>query len=647
MEQAPQPYDFDNNQPFLTGEVPADGVAQQLAAALDPTSPTLIDQIIETTPLWGREKIPQELTAILEQLDYHPRGTHLIPQFGPTIPFFTKIGDKVEGYKAKHIRNKHEKGKPEAAEFGVGRVGNQDVVVYAMHYDFMGGSLSSVAGEKLLQAMTLAEATKRPLLTIYSSGGARQDENGRALYQMERGVVGLEVLKEKAPHVPNIAILLGEVWGGVTASSMPRADLRIAYTGTRMGFAGGRVIAAHNGSMVSSSAQRAEVHALQRNVDVLVRSTDELMDYLTAFFLVDARLAPPFDPDLISPARVIGPARPERYFDFSKNTVAPARFAVDRRDATVKLSKQPRREQPLESLVETEIAAGKTSAEARKSAMGQVLNARYRNLLYDVARPDTEMILQQVFEDVVPLYNHYYDAKRGEYVYPSIVAGIGRIGLHPFLVAGDQPSYRVANGDITKILATPKPADIKYLLRVLNLGERLQLPLVLLTDTPGAEPSLDSELQGQFEDIANVLARYHSYPKPIMSIITGLQGSGGGLITSPRGDSLAVLSKGLMTVAEPGAASVIVYGAKPTPQNLTDTILALSPSSEMQHRIGLVDTVIPESFNPYETTATIRKHLIETYAQLAPIKPSQLLKDRWQVRLRDAPAFHVLEEPKG
>ena len=272
-----------------------------------------------------------------------------------------------------------------------------------------------------------------------------------------------------------------------------------------------------------------------------------------------------------------------------------------------------------------------------------MLTDRYRNLLFDVARPDTEMILQQAFQDVVPLYNHFYDKERGEYVYPPIIAGIGRIGLQAFMVAGNQPSYRVVDSEVSKILSTPKPADLKYLLRTLNLGDRLQLPLVLLTDTPGAEPSLDSELQGQFEDIANVLARYHKYGKPIMSIVTGLQGSGGGLVTSPRGDSLAVLSKGLMTVAEPGAASVIVYGANATHQNRTDTILALSPSSEMQRKIGLVDAVIPEADNPYETIAAIREHIIKTYGRLALIKSSKLLADRWNVRLRDAKPFKVSE----
>ena len=499
-----------------------------------------------------------------------------------------------------------------------------------------------MAGEKLLQAIELAEATKRPLLTIYSSGGARQDENARALYQMERGVVGLEVLKDKAPHVPNIAILLGEVWGGVTASSMPRADLRVAYTGTRMGFAGGRVIATHEGAEVSASAQRVEVHALQRNVDVLVRDTDELMSYLTAFLAIDSPPAAKFDPSLITPIQVVGPAGNQRFFRGSQNVVAPPLYEQDLKDAPVVAAMTPRSERNLATLLTAELAAGKT-ATAHQAAVGQLLTDRYRNLLFDSARPDTEMILQQAFQDVVPLYNHFYDKRRGEYIYPPIIAGLGRIGLQPFLVAGDQPSYRVANGEVSKILAAPKPADLKYLLRVLNLGDRLQLPLVLLTDTPGAEPSLGSELQGQFEDIANVLARYHKYGQPIMSIVTGLQGSGGGLVTSPRGDSLAVLSKGLMTVAEPGAASVIVYGANATPQNLTDTISALGPSGEMQRKIGLVDSVILEDDNPYQTIAAIRQHVVETYGRLAVIKAGKLVEDRWTVRLRHAEAFRVSE----
>ncbi len=635
-----------NEDHFIGGEVICDDIAQILAQELDSShqviAPTLAEQLVEATPRWSSKEIPKELESILEQVDFHPRGTHLIPQFD-TIPFFKRIGEKIEVYKDKHSRNREEKGKPEAAEFGVGKIDDHDVVIYAMHYDFMGGSLSSVAGEKLLQAIELAEATKRPLITIYSSGGARQDENGRALYQMERGVVALEALKEKAPHVPNVAVLLGEVWGGVTASSMPRADLRIAYTGTQMGFAGGRVIAAQENREVAEGAQRVEVHALQRNIDVLVHNTSELTQYLGSFLSVDSAQTPKFDGSIIPPTQLVGPDGEQRFFRFSQNIIAPPLYEDNQRDAHITISAEPRHERNIADLYATELAAGKTEADAQQTAIGQMLTDRYRNLLFDVARPDTEMVLQQAFQDVVPLYNHFYDKDRGEYIYPSIIAGIGRIGMRSFMVAGDQPSYRIVDGEVSKILSTPKPSDLKYLLRMVNLGDRLQLPLILLTDTPGAEPSLQSELQGQFEDIANILARYRTYGQPIMSIITGLQGSGGGLVTSPRGDSLAVLSKGLMTVAEPGAASVIVYGANATPQNRTDTILALSPSSEAQHEIGLVDTVVSEADSPYETVAAIRQHIIDTYSHLAPIKPSKLIEDRWNVRLRHAQAFRVSE----
>jgi hypothetical protein len=197
---------IDEDERFFTlGE---DFVGPSVLAEKHQPPPPLIDQIVEATPRWTKESIPAELDSILERLSFRPRGTRLIPDFD-TIPFFKRVGEKIERYRPKHDRNR-QKGKPEAAEYGTGKIGDQDVVVYAMHYDFMGGSMSSVTGEKLLQAIELAQKTKRPLITIYSSGGARQDENGRALYQMERAVAGLEMLRESAPHVPNVAVLLGE-----------------------------------------------------------------------------------------------------------------------------------------------------------------------------------------------------------------------------------------------------------------------------------------------------------------------------------------------------------------------------------------------------------------------------------------------------
>jgi len=460
---------------------------------------------------------------------------------------------------------------------------------------------------------------------------------------MERSVVGMEVFNEQCPHVPQVAVLLGEVWGGVTASSMPRADLRVAYTGGRMGFAGGRVIEAHEGTEISEDAQRVEVHALNRNVDVLVEDTPELVRYLGAFFKDAALMRRDFDPTRVGPAKLIGDSDGSRHFRLGHKVVAPVLLEDSQKDAHTVVTMRQREEPDIQALEEKALTAGQTPAQAHEAATGTLLTERYRNLLFDVARPDTEMILRQVFEDVVPFYNHFYNAETGEHTYPPIIAALGRIGTHTFMVAGDQPSYREHDGQVSKVLATPRPSDLKYLLRMIDLGDRLDVPLVLLTDTPGAEPSLDSEMHGQFNDIAAILARYHRYGRPIMSIVTGLQGSGGGLVTSPRGDSLAVVSKGLMTVAEPGAASVIVYGANANHQDRTDTILALAPQSEVQKEIGLVDTIIPESDDPYDTTATMRQHIIETYGPLSKIKRTELQRIRWDERLRHAQPFRLVK----
>jgi len=88
----------EDDQPLVRGEIPSEEVLQLLAKALNPsldTPPVLIEQILETTSRWNSKEIPKELDSVLNRLDFHPRGTALIPQFD-TIPFFKRVGEKIE-----------------------------------------------------------------------------------------------------------------------------------------------------------------------------------------------------------------------------------------------------------------------------------------------------------------------------------------------------------------------------------------------------------------------------------------------------------------------------------------------------------------------------------------------------------------------
>jgi len=187
-------------------------------------------------------------------------------------------GEKDESYLDK-LRRETGRGKSESSTYGTATIAGHQVVLYAMNWDFFAGSLGVVSGEKFQAAADLAISKKLPFVSVYASSGVRQHENFAGLTQMTRMVEAIRHFKEKVA-LPQIAVLLGNVWGGVSASAVPNADLIIATSGTNFGFAGPNVIEAFEGASVPTNSQSAEANLLDRNIDVVLADVDELVGYL-------------------------------------------------------------------------------------------------------------------------------------------------------------------------------------------------------------------------------------------------------------------------------------------------------------------------------------------------------------------------------
>jgi len=121
-----------------------------------------------------------------------------------------------------------------------GHIERTPVVVAAMEYGFIGGSMGVVVGEQITRAVEAALAERIPLIVVSCSGGARMQEGALSLMQMAKISAALALLDDEG--LPYISILTHPTTGGVTASyAMPR-DLNIAEPGALIGFAGPRVI---------------------------------------------------------------------------------------------------------------------------------------------------------------------------------------------------------------------------------------------------------------------------------------------------------------------------------------------------------------------------------------------------------------------
>ncbi len=149
-----------------------------------------------------------------------------------------------------------------------GHLDGQAVVLAAMEYRFMGGSMGSVVGEKIARAAELAADRRVPLLVVSASGGARMQEGILSLMQMAKISAALGRLRSAG--VPYISVLTDPTTGGVTASFAMLGDLNVAEPGALIGFAGPRVIQQTIRQELPEGFQRSEFLLEHGFVDMVV-----------------------------------------------------------------------------------------------------------------------------------------------------------------------------------------------------------------------------------------------------------------------------------------------------------------------------------------------------------------------------------------
>lgn len=146
----------------------------------------------------------------------------------------------LKPYSERLKRAQEETGLKDAVINARGKLHSRDVIVSAMEYSFIGGSMGSVVGEMITRAIEEALEKKQPIVIISASGGARMMEGVLSLMQLAKISAALAKLDEA--RVPFISVLTDPTTGGVTASFAMLGDLNIAEPGALIGFAGPRVI---------------------------------------------------------------------------------------------------------------------------------------------------------------------------------------------------------------------------------------------------------------------------------------------------------------------------------------------------------------------------------------------------------------------
>ena len=175
-----------------------------------------------------------------------------------------------------------ETGETDALVVMQGSIKSTPLVLAAFEFEFMGGSMGSVVGERFVRGVRVAYDNRVPFVCITSSGGARMQEGVSSLFQMAKTTAVLQELSKA--RLPFISILTDPTMGGVSASFAMIGDVVIAEPGALIGFAGPRVIEQTVREKLPEGFQRAEFLLEKGAIDMIVdrrQLKDELPRLLT------------------------------------------------------------------------------------------------------------------------------------------------------------------------------------------------------------------------------------------------------------------------------------------------------------------------------------------------------------------------------
>jgi acetyl-CoA carboxylase carboxyl transferase subunit beta len=193
----------------------------------------------------------------------------LFTNIRPTDPLtFTDTKE----YKSRLVESQKKSGLTDALRAAIGNVGEMPLVVACMDFNFIGGSMGSVMGEKIARSIDYGREHKIPVMVISKSGGARMMEAAFSLMQMAKTSAKLALLAKEG--IPYISLLTDPTTGGVTASFAMLGDFNIAEPEALIGFAGPRVIRETIGKDLPKGFQSSEFLLEHGFVDFITPRTE-------------------------------------------------------------------------------------------------------------------------------------------------------------------------------------------------------------------------------------------------------------------------------------------------------------------------------------------------------------------------------------
>jgi len=240
-------------------------------------------------------------------------------------------------------------------------------------------------------------------------------------------------------------------------------------------------------------------------------------------------------------------------------------------------------------------------------------------------RPYTEDYLARIFTD--------FDELAGDRAFAddkAIVGGIARLDGQPVMVIGHQKG-RDTQEKIKRNFGMPKPEGYRKALRLMQMAERFNMPIITFIDTPGAYPGVGAEERGQSEAIARNLKVMSSLKVPVICTVIGEGGSGGALAIGV-GDRVNMLQYSTYSVISPEGCASILWKSADKASVAAD---AMGITATRLKELKLIDGIVPEPLggahrNVDEMASFLKQRIQADLKELQQLNTPELLKQRYQ-----------------
>jgi acetyl-CoA carboxylase carboxyl transferase subunit beta len=447
-----------------------------------------------------------------------------------------------------------------------GTIEGRPVIVAAMDFRFLGGSLGCGVGALITAAAHASLRRRLPLLLVTASGGARMQEGALSLMQMAKTAQALTELDEAGILV--VSLVTDPTYGGVAASYATLADVILAEPGARLGFAGPRVIQQTTGQRLPDGFQTAEFLLAHGLVDDVVPRV--------ALRTTLARL--------LALGKQPHPGRSQGKRPPAGLSVILRRFAdVPERDSwqAVRLARHPH-------------------------------------------RPTVADYAGHLLEDFHELHGDRLAADC-----PAVMGGPGRLRGRPVMFIGHHKGGPDLAQRQHHHFGMATPAGYRKAARLMRTAAKLGLPVITLVDTPGANPGPDAESGGQAVAIAENLRLMSRLPVPIVAVITGEGGSGGALALAVA-DRVLVSEGGVYSVISPeGCAAILWKDQAAAPAAAEALRLHARDLLRLRIVDGVVPEPPGGAHQDHAAAAALLgSALASTLDELLPWHPERLLRER-------------------